>query len=65
NQEVIFSDSDGTDEDWREFLRNHKPHESHSDASSPDEDDGTVTVEPKRRVLKPSPDVESRSKPKR
>ncbi|MCI42286.1 hypothetical protein A2U01_0063523, partial [Trifolium medium] len=54
-----LSDSDGTDEDWREFLKTHKPHESHSDASSPDEDDGAVTVEPK-----PSPDVGSRSKPK-
>ncbi|MCI48900.1 hypothetical protein A2U01_0070143, partial [Trifolium medium] len=29
-QEVTFSDSDETDEDWREFLRTHKPHESHS-----------------------------------
>ncbi|MCI46756.1 hypothetical protein A2U01_0067997, partial [Trifolium medium] len=26
NQEIILSDSDGTDEDWREFLRTHKPH---------------------------------------
>ncbi|MCI60310.1 hypothetical protein A2U01_0081565, partial [Trifolium medium] len=34
-QEVILSDSDGTDDDWREFLRTYKPHESHSDASSP------------------------------
>ncbi|MCI58443.1 hypothetical protein A2U01_0079698, partial [Trifolium medium] len=25
NQEIVFSDSDGTDEDWREFLRTHKP----------------------------------------
>ncbi|MCI65571.1 hypothetical protein A2U01_0086829, partial [Trifolium medium] len=29
NQEIILSDSDRTDEDWREFLRTHKPHESH------------------------------------
>ncbi|MCI94239.1 hypothetical protein A2U01_0115537, partial [Trifolium medium] len=36
-----------------------------SDASSPDEDDGTVTVEPKRRVIKPLSDVGSRSKLKR
>ncbi|MCI58311.1 hypothetical protein A2U01_0079565, partial [Trifolium medium] len=64
-QEVIISDSDGTDEDWREFLRTYKPHEFHSNASSSDGDDGTVTVESKRRVLKPSPDVGSRSKPKR
>ncbi|MCI71318.1 hypothetical protein A2U01_0092581, partial [Trifolium medium] len=40
------------DEDWREFLRTHKPHESHPNTSSSDEDDGTITVEPKRRVLK-------------
>ncbi|MCI69457.1 hypothetical protein A2U01_0090719, partial [Trifolium medium] len=31
-REVIFSDSYGTDEDWREFLRTHKPHESHPNA---------------------------------
>ncbi|MCI78582.1 hypothetical protein A2U01_0099852, partial [Trifolium medium] len=42
NQEIIFSDSDETDEDWREFLKTYKPRESQSDASSPDEDDGTV-----------------------
>ncbi|MCI74772.1 hypothetical protein A2U01_0096036 [Trifolium medium] len=64
-QEVILSDSDGTDEDWREFLRTHKSHESHPNASSSDEDDGTVLVEPKRRVLKPTPDVGSRPNPKR
>ncbi|MCI85987.1 hypothetical protein A2U01_0107266, partial [Trifolium medium] len=40
-QEIILSDSDATDEDWREFLRTYKPRESQSDASSPDEDDGT------------------------
>ncbi|MCI66326.1 hypothetical protein A2U01_0087584, partial [Trifolium medium] len=51
------------DEDWREFLRTYKPHESYSDASSPDEDEGTVTVESKGRVLKPSPEVGSRPKP--
>ncbi|MCI70514.1 hypothetical protein A2U01_0091777, partial [Trifolium medium] len=53
NQEINLSDSDNTDEDWREFLRTYKPCEFQSDASSPDEDDGTVMVEPKRRVLKP------------
>ncbi|MCI62622.1 hypothetical protein A2U01_0083879, partial [Trifolium medium] len=40
-QEVIPSDSDGTDDDWREFLKTFKPHESPSYASFPDEDDGT------------------------
>ncbi|MCI80326.1 hypothetical protein A2U01_0101597, partial [Trifolium medium] len=45
--------------------RTHKPHESHPNASSSDEDDGTLTEEPKRRVLKPFPDVGSRSKPRR
>ncbi|MCI98269.1 hypothetical protein A2U01_0119572, partial [Trifolium medium] len=54
-----------TNEDWREFLRTHKPYESHPNASSSDEDDGTVTMEPKRRVLKPSPGVGSRFKPRR
>ncbi|MCI85520.1 hypothetical protein A2U01_0106799, partial [Trifolium medium] len=34
----------------------YKPYESCSDASSPDEDDGTVTMESKGRVLKPSPE---------
>ncbi|MCI62948.1 hypothetical protein A2U01_0084205, partial [Trifolium medium] len=43
-QEVLLSDSDETNEDWREFLWTYKPHESYSDASSPDEDDGTITV---------------------
>ncbi|MCI55250.1 hypothetical protein A2U01_0076500, partial [Trifolium medium] len=33
------------------------PHESHSDASSPDEDDGTIMVRSKGRVFKPSPEV--------
>ncbi|MCI57928.1 hypothetical protein A2U01_0079180, partial [Trifolium medium] len=37
NQEIIPSDSDGTDADWREFLRTHNPHESHPNASSSDE----------------------------
>ncbi|MCH90188.1 hypothetical protein A2U01_0011099 [Trifolium medium] len=64
-QEVLLSDSDGTDDDWREFLRTYKPHESHSNASSSDGDDGTATVESKRRVLTLSPDVGSTSKPKR
>ncbi|MCI52759.1 hypothetical protein A2U01_0074005, partial [Trifolium medium] len=59
-QEIFLSDSDETDEDWREFLRIYKPHESRSDASSPDEDDGTVTVRSKGRVLKPSPEVGSK-----
>ncbi|MCI56085.1 hypothetical protein A2U01_0077336, partial [Trifolium medium] len=45
NQEIILSDSDGTDEDWREFLRTHQPHESRPNASSSDEDDGTITEE--------------------
>ncbi|MCI15999.1 hypothetical protein A2U01_0037139, partial [Trifolium medium] len=61
-QEVILSYSDGTDEDWREFLRTYKPHESPSDASSPDEDDGTVTVRSKGRVFKSSPEVGSKPK---
>ncbi|MCI76021.1 hypothetical protein A2U01_0097290, partial [Trifolium medium] len=47
NQEIILSDFDETDEDWREFLRTYKPREFQSDASSPDEDDGTVTVRSK------------------
>ncbi|MCI50126.1 hypothetical protein A2U01_0071370, partial [Trifolium medium] len=64
-QEVVLSDSDGTDEDWREFLMTHKSHESHPNTSSSDEGDGTIMVEPKMRVLKPSPDVGSRPKPKR
>ncbi|MCI70424.1 hypothetical protein A2U01_0091687, partial [Trifolium medium] len=64
-QEVILSDSEGTNEDWREFLRTHKSHEFHPNASSSDEDDGTIMVEPKRMVLKPSPDVGSRPKPRR
>ncbi|MCI74952.1 hypothetical protein A2U01_0096218, partial [Trifolium medium] len=34
-------------------------------ASSSDEDDGTITEEPKRKVFQPSPDVGSRPKPKR
>ncbi|MCI48990.1 hypothetical protein A2U01_0070233, partial [Trifolium medium] len=54
--------SDETDEDWREFRRTYKPHESQSDASSPDEYDGTVTVGSKGRVLKPSPEVGSKPK---
>ncbi|MCI68319.1 hypothetical protein A2U01_0089579, partial [Trifolium medium] len=52
-------------EDWREFLRTHKPHESHPNASFSDENDGTITEEPKRRVLKLSPGVGSRSEPRR
>ncbi|MCI78467.1 hypothetical protein A2U01_0099737, partial [Trifolium medium] len=40
-----------------------KPHESHPNASSSDEEDGMMTEEPKRRVLKTSPSVGSRSKP--
>ncbi|MCI74327.1 hypothetical protein A2U01_0095591, partial [Trifolium medium] len=51
NQELILSDSDGTDEDWREFLGTLKPHESHPNASSSDEEDGTTAEEPKKRVL--------------
>ncbi|MCI70681.1 hypothetical protein A2U01_0091944, partial [Trifolium medium] len=51
NQELILSDYDGTDEDWREFLRTLKPHESHRNASSSDEEDGTITEEPQGRVL--------------
>ncbi|MCI77420.1 hypothetical protein A2U01_0098690, partial [Trifolium medium] len=61
-QEVILSDSDGTDEDLREFLRTYKPHESHFDASSSDEDDGTVTVRSRGRVFKPSSEVGSKPK---
>ncbi|MCI93591.1 hypothetical protein A2U01_0114889, partial [Trifolium medium] len=61
-QEVILSDSDGTDDDWREFLKTYKPHESHSYASSPDEDDGTVTVGSRGRVFKPSSEVGSKPK---
>ncbi|MCI88307.1 hypothetical protein A2U01_0109593, partial [Trifolium medium] len=57
-----LSDSDGTDEDWREFLRTYKPRESHSDASSPDEDYGTVMVRSNGRVFKPSPEVGSKPK---
>ncbi|MCI76037.1 hypothetical protein A2U01_0097306, partial [Trifolium medium] len=41
NQEIISSDSDETDDDWREFLMTLKPHESHPNASSSDEEDGT------------------------
>ncbi|MCI21567.1 hypothetical protein A2U01_0042735, partial [Trifolium medium] len=59
-QEVILSDFDGTNEDWIEFLRTYKPHESHSDASSPDEDDGTITVRSRGRVFKPSSEVGSK-----
>ncbi|MCI75657.1 hypothetical protein A2U01_0096926, partial [Trifolium medium] len=55
NQEIILSDSDGTDGDWREFLRTHKPHESHPNASFSDEEDGTITEESQRRILQPSP----------
>ncbi|MCI50154.1 hypothetical protein A2U01_0071398, partial [Trifolium medium] len=62
NQETTLSDSNGTDEDWREFLRTYKPRESQSNASSPDEDDGMVTVRSKGRVLKPSPEVGSTPK---
>ncbi|MCI85825.1 hypothetical protein A2U01_0107104, partial [Trifolium medium] len=43
----------------------HKPHESHPNAYSSDEDDGTIMEEPKRRVLKLSPGVGSKSKPRR
>ncbi|MCI71938.1 hypothetical protein A2U01_0093201, partial [Trifolium medium] len=46
-------------------LRTYKPHESCSDVSSPDEDDGTVMEESKGRVIKPSPEVGSRPKPLR
>ncbi|MCI31820.1 hypothetical protein A2U01_0053032, partial [Trifolium medium] len=56
NQDIILSDSNETDEDWREFFKTYKPRESRSDASSPDEDDGTVAVRSKGRVLKPSPE---------
>ncbi|MCI23025.1 hypothetical protein A2U01_0044203 [Trifolium medium] len=62
-QKVILSDSDETDEDLREFLRTYKPYESCSDASSPDEDDETVTMESKGRVLKPSLEVGLKPKP--
>ncbi|MCI91487.1 hypothetical protein A2U01_0112781, partial [Trifolium medium] len=62
---IILSDSDGTNEDWREFLRTHKFHESHPNASSSDEDDGMIMVEPKRKVFNPSSDVGSRPKPRR
>ncbi|MCI82679.1 hypothetical protein A2U01_0103953, partial [Trifolium medium] len=57
NQEIILSDYDGTDEDWREFLRTLKPQEPHPNASSSDEEDGTTTEEPMKRVLQPSPCV--------
>ncbi|MCI63512.1 hypothetical protein A2U01_0084769, partial [Trifolium medium] len=50
------------DDDWREFLRTFKPHESPSYASSPDEDDGTVTVGFRGRVFKPSSEVGSKPK---
>ncbi|MCI52370.1 hypothetical protein A2U01_0073614, partial [Trifolium medium] len=45
--------------------KGEKELESHPNASSSDEEDGTITEEPKRRVLKPSPGVGSKSKPRR
>ncbi|MCI86389.1 hypothetical protein A2U01_0107670, partial [Trifolium medium] len=37
---------------------------SHPNASSSDEEDGTITEEPEGRVLKPPPGVGSRSIPR-